>query len=1561
MAYQIKYLFRFESANHTTREIHVLKDGYTGDPIHRRLGRAPVLKKNDGGVIRGTSLEFYAECSVDQEFIEFYTSDPKEYRVDLYAGETLLWQGYITPELYSEPDIAPPYDVQVVATDGIGELKLYDFAPQGTVTLRAMLSYLLGHTGLSTGVYLISSLRAGSASAGALLGMTVNLDYMSGKTCYETLTYLLDTLHATITWWKGRWILARETNVTISSGKVQSYDTTGSAAALDDSVQVLGKIRTNPVWPVGQLSTKIDPAKNKVVVQAPWHPVTAFVNSEMDTDTGWAKTNNAVFDSTAKGYHLVGNGADPNLATIAQSINMTGLRAPMEFTARVSAKTGTDVSSVGFIVGVVVVYRSSNVNYYLRKTDNGSMEWTNTANASFLDFSICPVSVDTDEADAEEISFVIPPFFSGSSFPSGSLTVYIGGSRAMVFSAHLDVVLSKGYQDVLRIDNGARGEGNEVEIAFGRVTSDTAYYMAFLQGLLLNSGSLITAFSDANFSTAMDYLAFIARDYALSVALPRAVISGTTFLEDSVDLPPLVFTKGGLDYWLETFAWDLYEDELEISARTLPAAALTVSSEVVLESDGSTVSSASSGSGSGSGSSVVIGAGGGMNYFEVNEDLSSLVQPRDPYRFLSAKEGLFFAGFDASNPDPDLEVRVVGTGANARRVLYSPLPLITGGDQIVIDGTPGQGGGGGGAGYLYELGDVYHSGTDVLTAAGSVRGGGDLLGFDSTLGKWVAVPGSDLLASLAVATTSTKGLMSAADKTKLDGIATGATAVTEATVTGWGFTKNAGTVTSVTLTSGTGITVSNSGTAITGYGTRTISLNVAGAKTALGLGSMAYAATGDYVPATRTVNGKTLSSNITLTLDDVGNGSTRSLANYVLKAGDTMTGALIIENDATAATGQIKGGNIILSRGASSTANSSAGAITFYGRRSGSAYRNGARIAAVAGADAATYDRVDLVFYASNNTGSGATPAFAEAMRIKSSRAVSIASTLSVGGLATLSAGATIPSGQTLKIGLATLSWNTDGYLYLDKPLLTAGDQIVNSGTPGGGGGGGAGYLYELGDVLANTNRTAVMQYDGVNSAVSGNLFAYNGTKWYALKLGNNLSISSGTLAATDTVYTLPAATSSVRGGIKIGYTQSGKNYPVQLSSEKAYVNVPWTDTVYTHPTNGANTTIFAATGKVLSAITVNSLGHVTSVASKTLAAADIPTLSVSKISDLTSNYLSLATAQTVTAKHTFSSGLNLSTASSWTDSDRALYFGANGEDSNLRYYYTDASKGLTYNPYSGVLNVGSLVVRRTDVAAHLSFSRPNWNYIVAPASGSFAFAIGGAGSSYTSVVINDGGIRPAAAAGSTCGSTTNYWSEIYGTNLYLGAGTHNSAAGSIVFVDYLSAQRNGFKISSTHATSADRIHLDFFSSNNGTSPYEPNWKRVLRLSYGGHVYVGTSDSNSNLIVEGTITSSGDQTVNSDETLKTNLRNLRYTTKDIAACRAVTFDWKDGHGRSAGSIAQDWKRLVPELVHGEEGHMTLAYGQIALINTVIEAREIEKLKMRIDELERKLRIYERKQ
>lgn len=60
--------------------------------------------------------------------------------------------------------------------------------------------------------------------------------------------------------------------------------------------------------------------------------------------------------------------------------------------------------------------------------------------------------------------------------------------------------------------------------------------------------------------------------------------------------------------------------------------------------------------------------------------------------------------------------------------------------------------------------------------------------------------------------------------------------------------------------------------------------------------------------------------------------------------------------------------------------------------------------------------------------------------------------------------------------------------------------------------------------------------------------------------------MSAADKAKLDTVennannYSLPLASASTRGGIKIGYTTTGKNYAVQLNQEKAFVNVPWTD-----------------------------------------------------------------------------------------------------------------------------------------------------------------------------------------------------------------------------------------------------------------------------------------------------------------------------------------------------------------------------------------------------------------
>ena len=166
---------------------------------------------------------------------------------------------------------------------------------------------------------------------------------------------------------------------------------------------------------------------------------------------------------------------------------------------------------------------------------------------------------------------------------------------------------------------------------------------------------------------------------------------------------------------------------------------------------------------------------------------------------------------------------------------------------LAAGGVGEDSGGGGGVSYLRELSDVYHTtGSGVLRADGTAAQDGDALVFNSVLG-WVASPvsgggggggGADLsdvwnslTNTVTDAYANTKINIAHIPLSDLDtwvaqkGYALSSAVPTESTVSGWGFTKNAGTVTSVTLTAGTGISVSNSGTAITTSGTRTIGIN----------------------------------------------------------------------------------------------------------------------------------------------------------------------------------------------------------------------------------------------------------------------------------------------------------------------------------------------------------------------------------------------------------------------------------------------------------------------------------------------------------------------------------------------------------------------------------------------------------------------------------------------------------------------------------------------------------------------------------------------------------------
>lgn len=96
----------------------------------------------------------------------------------------------------------------------------------------------------------------------------------------------------------------------------------------------------------------------------------------------------------------------------------------------------------------------------------------------------------------------------------------------------------------------------------------------------------------------------------------------------------------------------------------------------------------------------------------------------------------------------------------------------------------------------------------------------------------------------------------------------------------------------------------------------------------------------------------------------------------------------------------------------------------------------------------------------------------------------------------------------------------------------------------------------------------------------------------------------------------IPAATSSAYGGIQIGYTTSDKNYAVQLSNGKAYVNVPWTDT---------NTNYYPTTFTWTNGTTAGPTGSLTGSGMSTVPFGAIPSASATQSGVVTTGDQSFA------------------------------------------------------------------------------------------------------------------------------------------------------------------------------------------------------------------------------------------------------------------------------------------------------------------------------------------------
>ena len=146
-------------------------------------------------------------------------------------------------------------------------------------------------------------------------------------------------------------------------------------------------------------------------------------------------------------------------------------------------------------------------------------------------------------------------------------------------------------------------------------------------------------------------------------------------------------------------------------------------------------------------------------------------------------------------------------------------------------------------------------------------------------------------------------------------------------------------------------------------------------------------------------------------------------------------------------------------------------------------------------------------------------------------------------------------------------------------------------------------------------------------------------------------------------------------------------------------------------------------------------------------------------------------------------------------------------------------------------------------------------------------------------------------------------------------------------------------------------------TNNAGISFYNLNGSQIGQLSaYNGNIGIGTDSPSYKLHVAGTIYATGSITERSDIRCK-DVETYQWspTLDMIADAPIIRYTMKDDkmHRMRVGSVAQYWEKVMPETVSKDnDGVLSIAQGDICMVNVIALAREVRKLREEIIQLKK---------
>lgn len=679
MNYGLKYYMTWVSERGNDCRIEILEKEYEGPSKLKKLGSAPILRLDnaDNGII-GTSLQFLMQADVDGELAELYTTDSKKYKVRYSISGSIMWEGYILQELYSEEYIAPPYDVSITATDQIALLKDEPYKPIGRESILKIVQNALMPTALKQPFIIQSSLQPSvmSDESTFISQVRINDIAFADKSCYEVVQQIMATCGMTLISWESAWFIVRNNDF---NAPIYLFDNSLNPIGKNKMpIATIGRMGEDEIYPSGSLVLTKKPAKKSALISfAPVMGLSMLQNPQMTSAESWEFDNTSIFEKP--GRIPIEEGSDKTVKIDAFVLNST--REQSTTTAlyqqlQVDATTQMMVLEFSYLPLYKLAYllegNEGNENQLpdsyekttklvidvrliaengenWKLTKNGWSNWDQsdsiiyTGEMKFLQSTTIANKEEYTNGKIEMAGFpakgtLIVGFRNDSRITFDIVPVpTIQPAQAKV--AVTDVLLTfgqmKGYQSNVSISPSAAQKADEFELAFsdasGVTNEERIFYNYIDFGDLGKSSTwLLNGQEYPSFYRAM------VQDYANSVGAIRNGFSGAI---QGAMLPHIMFIEkySQSQLRLTSGEMNLLTDELSGEwVEVLNANVPIEDYEITEEGNSTTVGGGGSGSSSGSG-----GSGGGASSGGVTmEDVQAAVAPfKDWFEFRTTPSG----------------------------------------------------------------------------------------------------------------------------------------------------------------------------------------------------------------------------------------------------------------------------------------------------------------------------------------------------------------------------------------------------------------------------------------------------------------------------------------------------------------------------------------------------------------------------------------------------------------------------------------------------------------------------------------------------------------------------------------------------------------------------------------------------------------------------------------------------------------------------------------------------------------------------------------------------------